>query len=425
VADCPPGWDVVDLDAFPVADDHWLYEGDLGAVDHTWGDCDEHGPDRAHRFTAPAAGLYRFGLSGDRALTFHSRRLCGVEGDRGDGDACDPAASERVTASLAAGDVLYLIVDSLAPPADAGYAIQVEREPFVVERAEAFWNPDAGSFGLRLEGTGDGMAGLAQLHGWRVTAAGDEVGYVDPGVDWSPRPPVTQAGADFRFEASVTGSSAYFWQPGLDGRDAVAAQLVALSVERLEVPLQPPRRVPLGAECDEHRALDVCPAGAVCLRDAPDARPTCQERPTACPAGWDVVDLNAHPSADGGWSHAGTTAGRPSLADGCRFADPPVGVPEAVHAFVAPVAGVYAFVADAPVVGRATQLYVRSHCGEGAPGAELACSEVGRFADRRQSPRLVRLALEAGQQVFVFVDGSRPDDPGGDYTLAVHLECGR
>ena len=161
------------------------------------------------------------------------------------------------------------------------------------------------------------------------------------------------------------------------------------------------------------------------------------EAVVACPAGWPVVDLNAH-AAEGGWLYEGDTTRDAVVSRGSCGG----GIAANVLRFRADAAGPHVFevaaaeegppapceVDDDCAFGDAcagaacgeparvdTVLFVRSHCGLSAPAAHLDCDDDG--GDGLLS--LSEVDLEAGQEVFVFVDGyRRPRAPWrGRYTL--------
>ena len=93
---------------------------------------------------------------------------------------------------------------------------------------------------------------------------------------------------------------------------------------------------------------------------------------------------------------------------------------QAIYSFTAPAAGTFSFAADSQAPGSDPIIYARSHCRF---GGEYADFELGCSDDHSRFTRagLVRVTLDEGQTIYVFVDGVRGDNGPwrGPYTLVV------
>ena len=91
---------------------------------------------------------------------------------------------------------------------------------------------------------------------------------------------------------------------------------------------------------------------------------------------------------------------------------------DAMYGFVAPRAGTWTFEITSAAEGFDTVLYVLNSCDLNQ-AQELACDDDSAGSLRS----LVRVQLLAGQEIFVVVDGLRPDSRGA-YTLSISSDAG-
>jgi len=156
--------------------------------------------------------------------------------------------------------------------------------------------------------------------------------------------------------------------------------------------------------CDPHRTINFCESGLcndfVCVEE-PEA---------ACPAGWEVIDLNAQED----WSHQGSTEGSETYTNGGSCGG---GSPQNIFSFTALEAGEYLFTTST-AGDDDTLIYLRDHCAIEDVEAELACND-----DYRENSYTsqINVSLEAGQSVFLFVDGYNGSEGpwSGGYSLEV------
>jgi|GEM_PF-1356227 len=169
-----------------------------------------------------------------------------------------------------------------------------------------------------------------------------------------------------------------------------------------------------GESCDPFGARTTCAPDLIC--DAPPAASaTCQSPVLECPEAWGAVALTV---VDGGATHSGTTLDAESHGVGTCGG----GAGDVAHVFTAPAAGRYTATVTSPDADADTVLYARSACSYSAavqPTLEVDCND-----DETEMSLLsaLVLTLEAGQTVYLFVDGYRaPTGEGwrGDYTLNV------
>ena len=170
----------------------------------------------------------------------------------------------------------------------------------------------------------------------------------------------------------------------------------------IDVGIEAPRAA-LGEPCDPRRALDVCEAGQLCT-------PTgCRAGITDCPAEWTVSALDG----DGPWTIDGNTSGAPPHARASCGG----GTGSDVYRFSAPQAGQYLF--DVRSTGHPDPLlFLRSACGLDDIAAERGCNDDATPGDLERSSLVV--ALDAGETVYVFVDGyAQEQSAGGAYRLDI------
>lgn len=175
-----------------------------------------------------------------------------------------------------------------------------------------------------------------------------------------------------------------------------------IASDALEVPIEAPR--PAGeSTCDPRRALDVCAGEQRCTPDG------CGAGEVECPSEWTVRALDG----DGPWTATGNTSGAPPHGTASCGG----GSGSEIYRFTAPRAGQYMF--DVRSAGHPDPLlFVRAACGLSDVAVELGCDDDVVPGDLSRS-RVVT-GLEAGQTVFVFVDGYAEEQPtGGAYRLAV------
>ena len=170
------------------------------------------------------------------------------------------------------------------------------------------------------------------------------------------------------------------------------------------VNLRAPVEGEAGDACDPLGARLVC--NGVCMPS--DDGPVCGEPERTCPAEWGTVTEVPIDGSDHEWRVDGDLSNAPNVTRGTCGG----GVAQNIYRFTAPTTGKYSFVAWGR--GADTTVYVRRYCGLGQefPNAERGCSTgIGR----RFRYGLVRGALEAGETVYVIVDG------GEDWRGAYHF----
>ncbi|MCA9525670.1 MAG: hypothetical protein KC549_05155, partial [Myxococcales bacterium] len=177
-----------------------------------------------------------------------------------------------------------------------------------------------------------------------------------------------------------------------------------------------------GVACDAATAFAICEEGLSCFGLEDPNAPTCQVPVVECPAPWGVVSLNDHAAGDGAWSYDGDSTGAENLAGAGTCGG---GGAQQVVSFTAPAAGTYVAeitAADDPTAGTTdTLIFARSHCALPGEDFEVGCND---DIDTQGGNYLssVTLELDAGQSVFLFIDGYTGNGaPGfaGTYTIEV------
>jgi hypothetical protein len=175
-----------------------------------------------------------------------------------------------------------------------------------------------------------------------------------------------------------------------------------------------------GEVCDLEGAFAACAQPDRCRGGAgggADPEGTCEEVRDDCPPEFgDVVDVSApaYRVGDTSWAYMGDTAQRIDQTSGTCGGG---GAPEEPVQFAAPADGLYVF-RTAVDDGRDTVMYARSRCGEAALEAQLDCNDAAPVGGTLNSE--LTLALQAGQVVYVFVDGFGGGF-GGPYTLTIEV----
>ena len=153
-----------------------------------------------------------------------------------------------------------------------------------------------------------------------------------------------------------------------------------------------------GDPCDPVGARAICTDQTDCVPGDGDDPFVCGTAETSCPAEWGSV---TEVSLEGNQQEVrlrGDLTNAPNNTRGTCGG----GVAQNIYRFTAPTAGKYSFVARER--GANTVIYIRRYCGIGPdfPNLERGCSsQIGR----RFNYGLVRGALQAGETVYVFVDG--------------------
>jgi hypothetical protein len=161
-----------------------------------------------------------------------------------------------------------------------------------------------------------------------------------------------------------------------------------------------------GAICHPSGLMGPCDEAEACV-PPPEGIPRCGEVVNECPAEWTVIELADH-AADGMWVYEGDSTESENHGAGTCGG----GGPSDVLAFVAPAAGAYNAVIDAPAGD--TLMYARTACGVGGlADYELACND--DFNDLLSG---ISFELEADETAYIFVDGFQGGF-AGPYTLTV------
>ncbi|MCA9526871.1 MAG: hypothetical protein KC549_11325, partial [Myxococcales bacterium] len=340
--------------------------------------------------TAEVTVIDAFGLSSD-AVDADLRMPAAIEL----GDACDLASAFDICPDGSA---------CTADEADPDASCRVATPPAIVE-ATAYYNADVFGLGFRVEGTDaeDNVVGfrleLLDADG-ALVPVGPDGGSVDVQFDT-----VEQAMGAFSatFVGFLPGDFPPFTQARISALDATG-----LASEPVVLPIMDPPVIEEGAACDFLQVLARCDDGLLCI-DAPDGgAPVCAAPAAECPADWQTGVLNDHPADGGTFSVDGDTSDALILEGGSCGG----GAGQDVWAFTAPAAGAWTMrtvIAD----NADTVLYVRSFCG--LPQTELACND-----DAGSLASAVTVELEAGETVYIFVDGFAFFDAWrGPYTLVV------
>lgn len=326
------------------------------------------------------------------------------------GETCDPAERDNVCA----GETLCLVA--------AGSETGVCGSPAapVLEAVEATLNAATNGLGLRLAGT-DANGDVRAVRVILIDGDGEQIPYTVDGQS----PAVGQDTALEGMLGSASSSGGAFTATfskvlpasSVAGLVRVRVEVVdsqALHSGQVFAPVQPAPVVAPGEACDLGSGLSACPGDEVCHAADPAAGPTCGEPAVECPEGWGVVDL-VGASRDGRFVVEGDTTGSEAATRGTCGG----GSGFDVYRFVAPEAGTWHLRTE--VFGRRadTVLYTRSHCRYEDPRLELGCNDDVSAEDGVIASALA-LALEQGQQVFVFVDGWAVPYPWqGEYSLTI------
>jgi hypothetical protein len=172
-----------------------------------------------------------------------------------------------------------------------------------------------------------------------------------------------------------------------------------------------------GEQCDLNRGLSRCGETSLC-ETASGGRTTCGPAVAECPEYYNVIDLNAE-----GGTFEGDTSGQPTYGVGTCGG----GSASQVFSFTADAGGQYSFQAEPTGIAPGamgspdTLMWIRSHCRFSDWVAELGCNDdVNTQAGDLSS--IINLDLEAGQTVYIFIDGySRNGEVGwtGPFILNV------
>jgi hypothetical protein len=402
-----------------------ITDGDLlGAADVAAGTCGGAGGDAVFTFTAAETGLHVFEAWGDAfnaAPLLFARDLCGVEDVVVARDCALPNRDRRarIAFELSAGETVSLFVDS----ADAAWAGEFHLRgwhpaPPTLTSAALFANADASVLGFQVEG-GDPDLDVRALGVRLFDADGaDLLGEAGP-VDLA-----LEAG-ELTFPRPGRVSVRAVRLVGLDATEIAAVEVGLVdafggrSAVRRLVP-EPTPVVARGEVCDLEEAFAACTPPDRCRAGAgggADPDGTCQEVRDDCPPEFgEVVDASGPDfrTGDTSWAYSGDTSLRIDQASGSCGA---AGGSEEPVRFEAPLAGLYVF-RTAVGDGRDTVLYARSQCGEAAPEAELGCNDDAPGGGTLNSE--LTLALDAGQVVYVFVDGFGGGF-GGPFTLTIEV----
>ena len=378
-------------------------------------------------FAAPESGLWSFTLARDPAAASSAvislRTTCG---DAATERACQSAASGRavVSAALGAGEGLFILVDGLAP--NVGFRLVASRAAAaacdapnaeacpagtacvdrdgddvhtcmtatapLIDRAEAFWNPSTGGFGLHVVGS-DAETDARSLRVALTDASGEvRDRTLQPGLGETAQVTLDQQNETFTFDVSMAVEPGFVpvraAVRAIDDAD-LESELVGIGNFGAPVVAQP------GEPCDTFQAQQACALGGACTDGVCVAPPTCAN-------GMMPIDLSAQ-GGDGHWLYAGNTFGH---ADGTRGACGGEQASEDVLVFQAPADGTYKF--QLRGLGPAFVLYTRDTCD--ANGVERYCA-CAQCADAVET-------LAAGERVYLYVDGARVGDAGA-YELTV------
>jgi hypothetical protein len=154
-----------------------------------------------------------------------------------------------------------------------------------------------------------------------------------------------------------------------------------------------------GEPCSADALDHACDAGLYCLADEQGVS-TCSQPVVDCPAEFGRA-LSIPTGGPAPWSVDVDTTDGANLNSGTCGGDRSA---EAIVEFVAPAAGAY--VARTVTADLDTVLYARSYCG--LPDSELACSDDANGELTSE----VTFAVEAGEHVFLFLEGFGAADQG-------------
>lgn len=398
----------------------WI--GNLSNADNATGTCSEpraQSNDVVLRFMPPTGG--NWGVTTDLDGTefdtvLYARPSCRraelEELACGDDITEQTNQSSRIQFGVEANQPTYIITDSYRISTPAQFEIAVERI-LTLETVELFHNVEVGSIGVKVTGS----RATAPLIGLNLELLGrDETPLplinpedllrfsVTPDADgrfvgeWSTRVP------DLLSLAGVTAR--VIDETGLRSQSVTAFYGLG------EVPT-PPAGIP-GAACDRLHGVSTCEAEMLCTDMG------CAPAGTECPDGFGVGVMlveQVDGVATGSQVAVGDTSASLLRTEGTCGG----GVGARVYRFIAPRQGRFHFETgpqddgslspEALELLRAqmdTVLFARSHCGLRDVRAELDCND-----DLDGAPTSgMNIDLEAGEEIYVFVDGYR--QPGTD-----------
>lgn len=327
---------------------------------------------------------------------------------RAEGDACD---QYRLTDDCAEGTACR--TDEGSDPAT--WSCQAVKAPELTS-AVAWYNDENGHISVVFEG----LDSERDVSGPGITLLDQD------GADIPLRSDGEVGEAIGTFEPFTYGEAGEFravWQFTLVDADGLplrigtvrvrahdAEGLVSESVDAVITPTV--RDVAAGEACDFWGAENICAAGLVCPfpaeGEAPGAAQICSEVVAACPAEFGATVLDAS-GAGPEWRVSGDTTGADAHGAGSCGG----GAGDAIFEFTAPAAATFSFLASSDAEGADTLIYVRTACNYGPeyPGIELECND--DQVPMENTLGAVDVPLEAGQTVYVFVDGYLGSDGNG------------
>ena len=184
------------------------------------------------------------------------------------------------------------------------------------------------------------------------------------------------------------------------------ARVIAIDAEGLRseprniASMRLPRDVNEGDACDPVGARTRCVGDVYCFAPDADTQPVCGIPPTTCPGDWpEARVIEGNPVAELWRFEGDLTRARNYTSGSCGG-----GAGQVLYSFTAANSGTYSFLVN-PIGAGDPIAYIRTHCRFGAQFTdfEIACSDNhGGFT----RSALVRADVEAGETVYLFVDGA-------------------
>jgi hypothetical protein len=377
-----------------------------------------HGADAAIRFTAPEAGEWQFDTAGSELDTdLYLRTACqDSDSELGCHDDVNFDAGlthSRVRARLAAGETIFVIIDSYNSLRDAAFTLTVQITPnFRRPRAESttlYQRDGERRASLVVTGRDDDGDAAGVTYELR-DADGGRIGPVQTApLDAVVNGPETQFSGLLEIAYPDDGPAPTTYRVRVTDREGLHSEWVE------GVP-EPVRQMAEGEVCDAQRLR--CIAPSLCAA----ARCTQPDALVSCPDDWEVNALEV--DAFGRSEAIGDNTG----AQGLRRGSCGGGTATQVYRFVPPVDAAYLLHLDGAGFEADSVLYVRDFCDfDEVPFAgELACNDDAEppHADMRRplGSSSLQVELVAGAPTFIFVDSSGNGGLAlwsGPYTLRV------
>ncbi|MEE2788950.1 MAG: hypothetical protein VX589_16560 [Myxococcota bacterium] len=434
--ECGADWPLTHL--FEPEQETWQHQGRIALGERRFSiSCGLSAPARIARFTAPTADTYVFSVTpidNEVSLPFPGlslRHRC-IDIDT-EFECVADSDSTKIATELEAGQTVFAFVSAQPDifdfrPETGFYDLRVERHhPLEVMDATVWFNPERGTFEIAIEGIFNRFKPVTL-----VTAVFDEGGQAvilhngENTVRTGGRfPIVDEADGMKRFTGQVTFTVPEEWAVSPETLATITrVQLTIIDdVDIASLPIERPLiravEAPDGEPCDALGARQFCRADSLCISNpVTDGGPLmCYPIVDQCPNAWTIYDLNEH-LMNGEWVYDGDLN---RVMPALEFHGRPTCAPRAtgfndLFEFTAPAAGSYRFETTGPMVD--TIIWARSACALPTPAYELDCNDDDPLADRSELSR-IQIRLNAGEQVYLFVDSYGPEGRG-TYSLRAY-----